>query len=159
MHPQSMNVDTAGQEEYSSMRDQYIRSGQAFLLVFNLANMATLDTVVRIIHQILRMKDCERMNDLALVICANKCDLVSPREADAGVAHARQTIEAAFGANDVPIYITSAKTSETPPALLSLSLSHCPPALGSLFIIFSKVLKTFLFKYLFFYKYIFLYFI
>ena len=27
-------LDTAGQEEYSAMRDQYMRTGQGFILVF-----------------------------------------------------------------------------------------------------------------------------
>lgn len=27
-------LDTAGQEEYSAMRDQYMRTGEGFLLVF-----------------------------------------------------------------------------------------------------------------------------
>ena len=31
-------LDTAGQEEYSAMRDQYMRTGEGFLCVFALNN-------------------------------------------------------------------------------------------------------------------------
>src|SRR3990167_5324440 len=34
-------LDTAGQEEYSAMRDQYIRSAEGFLLVFSLTSRSS----------------------------------------------------------------------------------------------------------------------
>jgi GTPase KRas protein len=34
-------LDTAGQDEYSAMRDQYMRTGEGFLLVFDLTNRST----------------------------------------------------------------------------------------------------------------------
>nr|CAD56890.1 LET-60 RAS, short isoform [Meloidogyne artiellia] len=43
-------LDTAGQEEYSAMRDQYMRTGEGFLLVFAL-------------------------NEVPMVLVGNKCDL------------------------------------------------------------------------------------
>jgi Ras-related protein R-Ras2 len=35
-------IDTAGQDEFSAMRDQYMRCGQGFLLVFSLIDKTTL---------------------------------------------------------------------------------------------------------------------
>merc|ERR1711911_343898 len=40
-------LDTAGQEEYSAMRDQYMRTGEGFLLVFAVNNAKSFDTLVR----------------------------------------------------------------------------------------------------------------
>ena len=34
-------IDTAGQDEFSAMRDQYMRCGQGFLLVFSLTDKTT----------------------------------------------------------------------------------------------------------------------
>ena len=38
-------VDTAGQEEYSAMRDQYMRTGQGFLCVYSITNKATFEEI------------------------------------------------------------------------------------------------------------------
>ncbi|CAG2063953.1 unnamed protein product, partial [Timema podura] len=34
-------LDTAGQEEFSAMREQYMRSGEGFLLVFSVTDKAS----------------------------------------------------------------------------------------------------------------------
>ena len=36
-------LDTAGQEEYSAMRDQYMRSGQGFLCVYSITNRGSFE--------------------------------------------------------------------------------------------------------------------
>ena len=46
-----------GQEEYSSMRDQYIRSGQGFLLVFSVASKDSILELDTFRELILRVKD------------------------------------------------------------------------------------------------------
>lgn len=38
-------LDTAGQEEFSAMREQYMRSGEGFLLVFAFTDRASFDEV------------------------------------------------------------------------------------------------------------------
>jgi len=50
-------LDTAGQEEYSAMRDQYIRTGQGFLIVYSVASRSSFDAVANFRDQILRVKD------------------------------------------------------------------------------------------------------
>eukprot|EP01084_Bolivina_argentea_P056829 103936_1 len=36
-------LDTAGQEEFSSMQDQWMREGKGFLLVYSITSTATFD--------------------------------------------------------------------------------------------------------------------
>ncbi|GBE78121.1 Ras-like protein [Sparassis crispa] len=36
-------IDTAGQEEYATLRDQWVREGQGFILVYSIASRATFD--------------------------------------------------------------------------------------------------------------------
>jgi len=70
-------LDTAGQEEYSAMRDQYMRTGQGFLCVYAITSRTSFDEVTAFREQILRVKDCDKV---PLVICGNKCDLESERQ-------------------------------------------------------------------------------
>eukprot|EP01107_Rhizomastix_libera_P000041 TRINITY_DN10061_c0_g2_i1.p1 TRINITY_DN10061_c0_g2~~TRINITY_DN10061_c0_g2_i1.p1 ORF type:complete len:186 (-),score=52.76 TRINITY_DN10061_c0_g2_i1:103-660(-) len=65
-------LDTAGQEEYSAMREQYMRTGQGFLLVFSLASRNTFNEVTKFSDQIKRVKDSDKV---PIVLCGNKCDL------------------------------------------------------------------------------------
>lgn len=57
-------LDTAGQEEYtayvefnSRLRDQWIRDGEGFLLVYSITSKSTFERVDRFKEQILRVKD------------------------------------------------------------------------------------------------------
>lgn len=45
-------LDTAGQEEYTALRDQWIREGEGFLLVYSIASRATFERVERFRSQI-----------------------------------------------------------------------------------------------------------
>lgn len=46
-----------GQEEFSAMREQYMRSGEGFLLVFSVTDYASFDEIYKFHRQILRVKD------------------------------------------------------------------------------------------------------
>ena len=46
-------LDTAGQEEFSAMREQYMRSGEGFLLVFSLADRASFDEMYKFHKQVI----------------------------------------------------------------------------------------------------------
>jgi len=70
-------LDTAGQEEYSAMRDQYMRTGQGFLCVFAITSRTSFEEVSAFREQILRVKDADKV---PLVICGNKCDLETERQ-------------------------------------------------------------------------------
>ncbi|KAL6072109.1 Ras GTPase [Balamuthia mandrillaris] len=69
-------LDTAGQEEYGAMRDQYMRTGQGFLLVYDITERSTFEEVPIFKEQILRATDKERV---PLTIVGNKCDLENRR--------------------------------------------------------------------------------
>lgn len=65
-------LDTAGQEEYSAMRDQYMRTGEGFLLVFAVNSAKSFEDIGSYREQIKRVKDAE---EVPMVLVGNKCDL------------------------------------------------------------------------------------
>jgi len=65
-------LDTAGQEEFSAMREQYMRTGEGFLLVFSLTDRGSFEEVGQFHTQILRVKDCD---EFPMLLVGNKCDL------------------------------------------------------------------------------------
>lgn len=52
-------LDTAGQEEYSGLRDQYYRTAQGFVLVFSLTSHTSFQEAKAIHEQYLRCRDAE----------------------------------------------------------------------------------------------------
>ncbi|KAF9145626.1 Ras GTPase ras2 [Linnemannia schmuckeri] len=70
-------LDTAGQEEYTALRDQWIRDGEGFLLVYSIAARSTFDRIRRFRDQIVRVKDSE---NVPLMLVGNKCDKLAERE-------------------------------------------------------------------------------
>lgn len=81
-------LDTAGQEEYAAMREQYMRTGEGFLLVYSIDSRQSFDEIRTFQQQILRVKDKDYF---PIIIVGNKCDLeqdrVVPKEE--GIALAR----------------------------------------------------------------------
>ena len=70
-------LDTAGQEEYSAMREQYMRTGEGFLLVYSITSRQSFEEIQVFQQQILRVKDKDYF---PIIIVGNKCDLDSERE-------------------------------------------------------------------------------
>jgi Ras-related protein M-Ras len=50
-------LDTAGQEEFSAMREQYMRKGDGFLLVYSVTDKASFHNIRQFHTLILRVKD------------------------------------------------------------------------------------------------------
>ena len=50
-------LDTAGQEEFSAMREQYMHTGEGFLLVYSIIDRNSFDEINKFYRQILRVKD------------------------------------------------------------------------------------------------------
>jgi len=69
-------LDTAGTEQFTAMRDLYMKNGQGFALVYSITSQSTLQDLQEIREQILRVKDTD---DVPLVLVGNKCDLESER--------------------------------------------------------------------------------
>ncbi|CAO3607806.1 unnamed protein product [Mucor fragilis] len=70
-------LDTAGQEEYTALRDQWIRDGEGFLIVYSITSRSTYDRVNKFRDQIFRVKD---LTKVPLILVGNKCDKVTDRE-------------------------------------------------------------------------------
>jgi len=70
-------LDTAGQEDYSAMRDQYMRSGQGFILTYAITSRTSFSELSTFYHQILRVQEAEHV---PCVLVGNKCDLEQHRE-------------------------------------------------------------------------------
>ncbi|CAB3261885.1 unnamed protein product [Arctia plantaginis] len=81
-------LDTAGQEEFSAMREQYMRKGDGFLLVYSVTDKQSYENIRHFHTQILRVKDRETY---PMLLAANKVDLVHVRAVseDAGRELAR----------------------------------------------------------------------
>lgn len=95
-------LDTAGQEEYSAMREQYVRSGQGFLIVFSVTSRASFDAVQSLYQLIMRSKNND--SSFPMVLIGNKADLVSERQVapEEGIRLANRL--------ELPYIETSAKT-------------------------------------------------
>jgi small GTP-binding protein len=94
-------LDTAGQEEYSAMRDQYYRAGQGFILVYAINSRSSFEEAKSIYEQVQRVKDTDHP---FCILVGNKVDLEAQREVT--------TNEGALLAREwgIPFMETSAKT-------------------------------------------------
>lgn len=70
-------LDTAGQEEFGAMREQYMRTGEGFLLVFSVTDRGSFDEMHKFHKQILRVKD---RDDFPMILVGNKADLEHQRQ-------------------------------------------------------------------------------
>ncbi|KAL8753363.1 MAG: hypothetical protein Q9184_005443 [Pyrenodesmia sp. 2 TL-2023] len=96
-----IRLDTAGTEQFTAMRELYMKSGQGFLLVFSITSLSSLTELHELRDQIVRIKDDAQV---PLVIVGNKCDL----EEDRVVSRARAfAVSQSWG--NVHYYETSAR--------------------------------------------------
>lgn len=94
-------LDTAGQEEYSAMRDSYMRSGEGFVVVYSTTSRSSFEEVLSFREQILRVKDKDQV---PMILVGNKCDLISERQV---TTHEGALLAKSFGC---PFFEASAKT-------------------------------------------------
>ncbi|KAG0733358.1 hypothetical protein G6F22_017508 [Rhizopus arrhizus] len=69
-------LDTAGTEQFTAMRDLYMKNGQGFVLVFSITLKSTLTDLNEIREQIIRVKGSD---NVPMVLVGNKCDLENER--------------------------------------------------------------------------------
>ena len=96
-------LDTAGTEQFASMRDLYIKNGQGFLLVYSIVNQQSFIDVQPLRDQIQRVKG---LASVPMLLVGNKCDLDNERLVPTSDG------EKLAGEWGVPFYETSAKTKE-----------------------------------------------
>lgn len=59
------------------MREQYMRTGEGFLLVYSITSRQSFEEIVTFQQQILRVKDKDYF---PIIVVGNKCDLESERQ-------------------------------------------------------------------------------
>ncbi|KAJ6571162.1 ras family-domain-containing protein [Mycena capillaripes] len=107
----SLNVlDTSGAEQFTSLNEVYIKSGQGFVLVFRqatttLAQQASLDEVKSLRKQIFRLKGSESLNyvQVPMVVAATEWGLISEPEVP------MTALESLANDWNIPFYQTSPK--------------------------------------------------
>ena len=93
-------LDTAGQEEYIALRDQWIRDGEGFILVYSISSRSSFARIQKFHHQIQRVKESSlsgsptypgsplsasstgsgSFGPAPVMLVGNKCDRVTERE-------------------------------------------------------------------------------
>ncbi|CAF4028072.1 unnamed protein product [Rotaria magnacalcarata] len=61
-------LDTAGTEEFSAMRDLYVKNGQGFVLVYSITSQATFNDLNEFYGRIMRIKDTELHQSLIRLV-------------------------------------------------------------------------------------------
>ncbi|XP_005106616.1 GTP-binding protein Rit2 [Aplysia californica] len=82
-------LDTAGQTEFTAMREQYMRNGEGFILCFSITDRRSFEELVAYRNLINRVRAGE---EIPIIIAGNKCDLEQKRKVkyEEGVSLARQ---------------------------------------------------------------------
>ncbi|KAM9999662.1 hypothetical protein ACTFIZ_008139 [Dictyostelium cf. discoideum] len=70
-------LDTAGQDELTAMRDQWIRSCEGFVLVYSVTSRSSFDQIQFFREQIIRVLDSD---DVPIMMIGNKIDLDDERQ-------------------------------------------------------------------------------
>ncbi|KAF2664642.1 ras-domain-containing protein [Microthyrium microscopicum] len=93
-------LDTAGQEEYTALRDQWIRDGEGFVLVYSISSRQSFQKIDKFYRQIQRVKESSQTGSptypgsplsgstlaansygpTPVMLVGNKCDRVTERE-------------------------------------------------------------------------------
>eukprot|EP00008_Paramoeba_atlantica_P011656 CAMPEP_0201482164 /NCGR_PEP_ID=MMETSP0151_2-20130828/6440_1 /ASSEMBLY_ACC=CAM_ASM_000257 /TAXON_ID=200890 /ORGANISM="Paramoeba atlantica, Strain 621/1 / CCAP 1560/9" /LENGTH=189 /DNA_ID=CAMNT_0047864719 /DNA_START=28 /DNA_END=597 /DNA_ORIENTATION=+ len=70
-------LDTAGQEEFTALRDQWIRDCEGFVIIYSITSRSSFEQISTFKEQVFRVKDADR---LPMMLVGNKCDLEDKRE-------------------------------------------------------------------------------
>ncbi|RDW60921.1 putative RAS-2 protein [Coleophoma crateriformis] len=96
-------LDTAGQEEYTALRDQWIRDGEGFVLVYSISSRSSFSRIQRFHNQIQRVKESSASSPsypgspissvspsapVPIMLVGNKSDRVTEREVSTQEGHA-----------------------------------------------------------------------
>lgn len=101
-------LDTAGQEEYTAIRDNYYRSGEGFLCVFSLTERASFQATQDFREQVIRILDHDEL--VPFILVGNKVDLTQDNPAARKVT--REEAEQLAQSWNCRYVETSAKTRE-----------------------------------------------
>jgi GTPase KRas protein len=97
-------LDTAGQEEYTALRDQWIRDGEGFILVYSITSRSSFSRIKKFHHQVTRVKEDWENREITypstpattprreftpppMMLVGNKCHRVTEREVSTKEGH------------------------------------------------------------------------
>jgi GTPase KRas len=86
-------LDTAGQEEYSALSDQWARDGEGFLLVYSISSRLSFTRIAEFYNQICRANElstsCKIVPSLPIpiMLVGNKSDCITEREVSVQEGH------------------------------------------------------------------------
>lgn len=61
----------------SAMREQYMRNGEGFVLVYSITSLRSFEQVRKLYDQIARVKD---LDTFPVILVGNKCDIEQDRQ-------------------------------------------------------------------------------
>ena len=93
-------VDYAGQDEYSAMRDQFVRVLPGFICVYAITSRSSFEEISTFRELIVQVKDDDKV---PMILAGNKCDLEEERQVGTVEGH---NLAVFYGC---PFYETSAK--------------------------------------------------
>jgi small GTP-binding protein len=68
--------DTAGTDQFTAMRDMYVKNGHGFVLAYSITAQSTFNDIPDLFQLINRVKDTD---NVPMVLVGNKCDLTDLR--------------------------------------------------------------------------------
>lgn len=69
-------LDAAGTEEYKSLREQWVRDGSAFVLIYSITSRASFNRLTKFWELVMEVKGKEQV---VYFLVGNKCDLAGER--------------------------------------------------------------------------------
>ncbi|KAN0030577.1 hypothetical protein ACTA71_009217 [Dictyostelium dimigraforme] len=101
----SLNIlDSAGNEDYTAIRDQYLKNSDGFLIVYDISDRVSFEKTSELVDQIKMVKDVE---SFPMVLIGNKCDLDSEGQRKVSIIEGSD-LSKFYGS---PFFETSAKTT------------------------------------------------
>ena len=83
--------DTAGQEKFGSLRDSYILGSDGIIGMYDISNIDTKNNISNWISNIKRICDENKIKNIPIVVCGNKCDLEKKNKEPRSVYEFRQS--------------------------------------------------------------------
>merc|ERR1712232_1240678 len=89
-------LDTAGQEEFTALRDQWIRDCEGFIIIYSITGRNSFNQVTAFRNQVLKVKDTDT---IPLMLVGNKCEELAKKlncQFKEASAKTRENVEESF---------------------------------------------------------------